>query len=187
MPLIGYARVSTSAQDLDNQKTTLAAAGCERIFAEKITGAHAQRPELLRLMDYIRSGDALLVTRLDRLARNTRDLLNLVAQLQSKDAGLKSLAEPWADTTTPAGKMMLTVLVGIAEFERSLIITRTNEGRAAARKKGVKFGPKVKLDNAQIEIARAAIAGGKTIRETAHALDVHHSTLYRAINRLSVK
>lgn len=178
---IGYARVSTVAQDLINQQAALAAAGCEQVFAEKVSGAHAQRPELQKLVDYIRPGDVIVVTRLDRLARNTRDLLDLAERLNDKRAGLRSLAEPWADTTSPTGKMLLTILTGIAEFERALIITRTAEGRAAARQRGVKFGPKYKLSTDQIALASAAIEGGQTVRETAHALGIHPATLYRAL------
>jgi DNA invertase Pin-like site-specific DNA recombinase len=120
--------------DLTNQRAELHAAGCTRIFAEKITGTHAKRPELARMLDHLRAGDVVTVTRLDRLARSTRDLLDIAEQLQAKGAGLRSLAEPWADTTTPAGRMVLTVFAGIAEFERSLIIDRTRNGREAAKR-----------------------------------------------------
>ena len=177
---IGYARVSTVAQDLDNQQAALAAAGCEQVFAEKVSGAHAQRLELQKLVDYIRAGDVIVVTRLDKLARNTRDLLNLAERLNDKRAGLRSLAEPWADPTSPAGKMLLPILAGIAEFERALIVARTTEGREIAKRKGVKFGPKVKLSGEQIAFARAAVDGGQTVRQTARALSVHPATLYRA-------
>jgi DNA invertase Pin-like site-specific DNA recombinase len=102
--LLGYARVSTDAQDLANQREQLAAAGCSRIFAEKITGARRDRPELARLLDHLRPGDVVTVTRLDRLARSTRDLLEIVERIQMAGAGLRSLTEPWADTTSPAGR-----------------------------------------------------------------------------------
>ena len=151
--MIGYARVSTDDQDLTNQRAELRAAGCTRIFAEKSTGAHARRPELARMLDYLRAGDVVTVTRLDRLARSTRDLLDIAEQLQAKGAGLRSLAEPWADTTTPAGRMVLTVFAGIAEFERSLIIDRTRNGREAAKRRGVKFGRRPVLTPGQVEFA----------------------------------
>ena len=122
---IGYARVSTDDQDLTNQRAELHAAGCARIFAEKITGTRRERPELARMLDHLRGGDVVTVTRLDRLARSTRDLLEIAERLRAAGAGLRSLDEPWADTTTPAGRMVLTVFAGIAEFERSLIIDRT--------------------------------------------------------------
>jgi len=163
--LIGYARVSTDAQDLTHQRDMLAAAGCSRIFAEKITGTRRDRPELARMLDHLRAGDVVIVTALDRLARSTRDLLEIAEQLQVKGAGLRSLAEPWADTTSPAGKMVLTVFAGIAEFERSLIVERTRRGREAAKRRGVKFGPPPTLTAAQIAHARELIEQERPIKE----------------------
>ena len=157
--LLGYARVSTDDQDLTNQRAELHAAGCTRIFAEKITGTRRDRPELARVLDHLRPGDVVTVTRLDRLARSTRDLLDIAERIQAVGAGLRSLAEPWADTTTPAGRMVLTVFAGIAEFERSLIIDRTRNGREAAKARGVKFGPRPTLTPAQIEHALELIQG----------------------------
>lgn len=182
--LLGYARVSTDDQDLTNQRAELQAAGCTKLFSEKITGTQRDRPELDRMLDHLRAGDVVTVTRLDRLARSTRDLLDIAEQLQAKGAGLRSLAEPWADTTTPAGRMVLTVFAGIAEFERSLIIDRTRRGREAAKARGVKFGPRPILSLAQIEHARELIdLEGRTVKETAALLGVHRSTLYRALER----
>ncbi|HBO2184660.1 TPA: recombinase family protein [Pseudomonas aeruginosa] len=182
-PMIGYARVSTDDQDLTNQRAELHAAGCTRIFAEKITGTHAKRPELGRMLDHLRAGDVVTVTRLDRLARSTRDLLDIAEQLQAKGAGLRSLAEPWADTTTPAGRMVLTVFAGIAEFERSLIIDRTRNGREAAKARGVQFGRRPTLTPGQVEHARELLGAGRTATETAELLGVHRATLYRALAR----
>lgn len=181
--IIGYARVSTDDQDLSNQRAELQAAGCVRIFAEKITGAHSKRPELARMLDHVRPGDVLTVTRLDRLARNTRDLLDIAEQLQAKGAGLRSLAEPWADTTTPAGRMVLTVFAGIAEFERSLIVERTRAGRTAAKAKGVKFGRTPSLSVEQLTHAREQLNGGKSTKEVAKLLGVDRTTLWRTLNR----
>ncbi len=181
MKNIGYARVSTEAQELVNQRDELIAVGCTRIFSEKVTGSHAQRPELNRMLDYLRSGDVVTVTRLDRLARSTRDLLDIAERIQAAGAGLRSLSEPWTDTTSPAGRMVLTVFAGIAEFERSLIIERTRSGREAAKQRGVKFGARPVLTPAQIAHARELVElQGRSVREVAGLLGVHRSTLYRA-------
>jgi DNA invertase Pin-like site-specific DNA recombinase len=179
MASIGYARVSTREQDFTGQQDALKKAGCARIFAEKITGRHTSRPELQALLDYVRAGDVVIVTRLDRLARNTRDLLGIAEQLQGIDVGLKSLAEPWADTTSPAGKMLLTILAGVAEFERGLIIERTTAGRQAAKERGVKFGPPAKVDFQKLKVVLAALEGGQTVGQIAAGIGVHPSTIYR--------
>jgi DNA invertase Pin-like site-specific DNA recombinase len=180
--ILGYARVSTEDQDLTNQRAELHAVGCTKIFSEKMTGTQRDRPELDRMLDHLRRGDVVTVTRLDRLARSTRDLLEISERIQEVGAGLRSLAEPWADTTTPAGRMILTVFAGIAEFERSLIVDRTRSGREAARARGVKFGPRPTLTPAQIAHARELIElKGHTVKEVAGLLGVHRSTLYRHI------
>lgn len=180
--LIGYARVSTDDQGLQLQRGELREAGCERIFEEKQSGARRDRPELRRLMEHLRSGDVLVVTRLDRLARSTRDLLDIAQQLTDIDAGLRSLAEPWADTTSPAGRMVLTVFAGIAEFERELIRQRTSSGREAAKKRGVKFGRPSKLTDEQVDLGKRLVAEGQSVREVAKVLNCHHATLYRQLN-----
>ena len=182
--LLGYARVSTEDQDLTNQRAELHAAGCTRIFSEKITGTRRDRVELARLLDHLRAGDVVTVTRLDRLARSTRDLLDIAERIEQAGAGLRSLAEPWADTTTPAGRMVLTVFAGIAEFERALIIDRTRSGRVAAKARGVKFGPRPTLAPDQIAHARNLIdQETHTVKDVASLLGVHRSTLYRALDR----
>jgi len=142
---LGYARVSTEDQRLDLQRTRLTEAGCGRLFEEKISGAARQRPALEQLLRELRADDVLVVTRLDRLARSTAELLRLAEAIRGKGAGLQSLEEPWADTTTPAGRMVLTVFAGVAEFERALIRHRTDEGRQAAKRRGVSFGRPPKL------------------------------------------
>ncbi|MGH7099648.1 MAG: recombinase family protein [Stellaceae bacterium] len=178
---IGYARVSTEDQNLDLQRTVLGAAGCDRIYEEKLSGASRNRPELARLLDHLRRGDVVVVTRLDRLARSTRDLLDIAELIKEAEAGLRSLGEPWADTTSPAGRMVLTVFAGIAEFERALLHQRTGAGRAAARARGVRFGRPPKLTAEQVGLARRLIEEGTAVRETARILKVHAATLYRAL------
>ena len=128
MALLGYARVSTDGQSLTAQVAELKAAGCTEIFQEKVSGAKSDRKQLARLIRRLEKDDALVVTRLDRLARSTKDLLNLLGAVADKGAGFKSLRDTWADTTTPHGRLILTVLGGLAEFERELIRSRTGEG-----------------------------------------------------------
>jgi DNA invertase Pin-like site-specific DNA recombinase len=125
--IVGYARVSTDGQTLDAQHAALAAAGAEKVLAEKISGAVTDRKALAKAIAALGPGDVLLVTRLDRLARSTRDLLNVLDAVGERGAGFRSLADAWADTTTPHGRLMLTVLGGLAEFERELIKARTDE------------------------------------------------------------
>ncbi|EIF32237.1 site-specific recombinase, DNA invertase Pin [Burkholderia sp. Ch1-1] len=184
--LIGYARVSTRDQDLTNQEAQLRAAGCGRIFAEKITGTKRARPQLDRMLEHLRAGDVIVITRLDRLARSIRDLLDIVERIRDAGAGLRSLAEPWADTTTPAGRMVLTVFGGMAEFERSLIVERTSSGRAAAKARGTKFGRKPKLEPAQIKHIYQLVDEGKASRqEIADLFGIDRSTLYRVLSQRS--
>jgi DNA invertase Pin-like site-specific DNA recombinase len=140
MTTYGYARVSTNGQDLTSQEHELTKAGCAKVFKEKVSGAKTDRAELAKLIRRLKPGDVLLVTRLDRLARSTRDLLNVLATVGEREAGFRSLRDSWADTTTPHGRLMLTVLGGLAEFERELIRARTGEGRRRAKDRGVRFG-----------------------------------------------
>lgn len=179
--LIGYARVSTDDQDLRLQRAALKEAGCKRIYEEKISGARRDRPQLVRMLDQVREDDVVVVARLDRLARSTRDLLDVAEQLKEAGAGLRSLGEPWADTTSPAGRMVLTVFAGIAEFERALIQQRTSSGRVAAMQRGVRFGRPAKLEADQIALARRLIEEGTPVRGIASLLKVHPATLYRAL------
>ena len=179
--LIGYARVSTDDQTLDQQRAALKAAGCKRIYEEKVSGAKRDRPQLAALFDQLRAGDVVTITRLDRLARSTRDLLDIAERLDAAEAGLRSLAEPWADTTSPAGRMVLTIFAGIAEFERSLIHERTSSGRAVAKAKGVRFGRPPALSAEQIALARQLVEAGQRPRAVAQMLKVHPATLYRAL------
>ncbi|MBW4652488.1 MAG: recombinase family protein [Kaiparowitsia implicata GSE-PSE-MK54-09C] len=182
--MLGYARVSTDDQDLTLQRDHLRAAGCNKLFAEKVSGASRARPELERMLDHLRPGDVVTVTRLDRLARSTRDLLDVAERIRNCGAGLRSLAEPWADTTSPAGRMVMTVFAGIAEFERSLILDRTRTGREAAKARGVQFGPRPTLSPAQLDHAKQLIEHEeRAVSEVADLMGVHRSTLYRALSR----
>ena len=179
---LGYARVSTHGQELDLQRTQLQEAGCEQIFNEKISGAKRKRPELEKLLDRLRAKDIVVVTRLDRLARSTAELLRIAELIQEKDAGLQSLAEPWADTTSPAGMMVLTIFAGIAQFERELIKSRTEEGRKAALQRGVPFGRPTKMRPDQRDLARQLLNEGKSVREVARTFKVHLATIYRCLD-----
>jgi DNA invertase Pin-like site-specific DNA recombinase len=183
--IVGYARVSTDGQTLDAQQSALTQAGAERVFSEKISGAVTDRKQLARAIATLGQGDVLLVTRLDRLARSTRDLLNVLDAVAKAQAGFRSLADTWADTTTPHGRLMLTVLGGLAEFERSLILARTSEGRTRAKARGVKFGRKNALTPHQQSEARARRARGESLVEIARTYAVSHSTISRLTHPLT--
>lgn len=177
--IYGYARVSTDGQTLDAQREQLAAAGAEKVFAETASGAKTDRAQLAKVLALIEDGDTLMVTRLDRLARSTRDLLNILATLSQNGAAFRSLADGWADTTTPQGRLMVTVLAGLAEFERELIRARTGEGRARAKARGQSLGRKFKLTSHQQAEARDRKAAGESVREIARSYNVSPSTISR--------
>jgi len=177
--IIGYARVSTDGQTLDAQQAALAGARAEKIFAEKVSGAVTDRKALARAIASLGVGDVLLVTRLDRLALSTRDLLNVLDAVGKAGAGFRSLADAWADTTTPHGRLMLTVLGGLAEFERELIKARTAEGRKQAQARGVRFGRKLKLTPHQYKEALSRREAGEMLAEIGRSYNVSHSTISR--------
>lgn len=180
--LIGYARVSTGAQDLESQRATLTAAGCERIYEEKVSGARRDRPELARMLEHLREGDVVVVARLDRLARSTRDLLDIAHTLGERRAELRSLSEEWANTTSASGRMILTVLAGIADFERELILQRTGEGRKAAQARGVKFGRPAKVtEDAWTHYREQIRSGSLTAVQAANLMGVDRSTVFRML------
>jgi DNA invertase Pin-like site-specific DNA recombinase len=178
--IYGYARVSTDGQSVEAQVAALTAAGAGKVFREVASGAKTDRAQLRRLLDQLAAGDLVTVTRLDRLARSTRDLLKTLAAIADKKAGFRSLGDAWADTTTPHGRLMLAVLGGLAEFERDLVRVRTGEGRARAKARGQSLGRKPKLTSHQ---KRAAIRRrdelGETIREIARSYNVSASTISR--------
>lgn len=177
--LIGYARVSTDGQELHGQLAALKAAGAERIFSEKISGAKTDRRQLQRAIAALTAGDVLLVTRLDRLARGTRDLLNVLDAVGKAGAGFRSLADPMIDTTSAHGKLILAVLAALAEFERSMILARTSEGRKRAQARGVRFGRPLKLSRYQIEEALARREAGEPLADIGRSYGVSHSTISR--------
>jgi DNA invertase Pin-like site-specific DNA recombinase len=179
MTIYGYARVSTDGQTLAAQDAALHAAGCAKVYGEKQSGAKTDRPELAKLLRRLEPGDVLVVTRLDRLARSTRDLLNILHTLGERSIGFKSLADTWADTTTPHGRLLVTMLAGIAEFERELIRARTGEGRTRAKARGVKFGRPSKLTAHQRQEALQRLAAGETQADIARSYAVDATTIGR--------
>ena len=179
MTTYGYARVSTDGQSLASQDAQLHAAGCAKVFAEKVSGAKSDRVELAKVLKRLDKGDVLVVTRLDRLARSTRDLLNILDTIGKAGAGFKSLADPTIDTTSPHGKLILAVLAALAEFERSMILARTSDGRARAKAKGVRFGRKPSLTGHQREEALGRLANGESQADVARSYNVSQSTISR--------
>jgi len=179
MTVVGYARVSTSGQDYNGQIGELEAAGCKRIYREKVSGAKADRIELAKLLDALEPGDVLIVTRLDRLARSTLDLLTILKQIAAVGAKFKSLKDPWADTTTPHGELMVTILAGLATFERHLIKARTDEGRMRAKARGVRFGRPPKLTPFQRKEALQRLADGESQADVARAYNIDPAAICR--------
>jgi DNA invertase Pin-like site-specific DNA recombinase len=177
--LIGYARVSTYGQTLDSQLEQLRAAGCSsrNIYREKVTGARADRRELNRMLGKLALGDVVTVTRIDRLARSTFDLFGIVKRIVDAKAQFRSLAEPWADTGTSTGRLMLAVLGGLADVERDLIRTRTAEGRSRAKAQGKHMGRPPSLTPAQQKEAIRRRAQGATLDELARSYNVSRATI----------
>jgi DNA invertase Pin-like site-specific DNA recombinase len=157
----------------------LTKAGCKKVYRETASGAKTDRSQLRRALDQLEAGDVLMVTRLDRLARSTRDLLNTLAAITDRKAGFRSLGDTWADTTTSHGRLILTVLGGLAEFERDLIRTRTGEGRTRAKARGVRMGRKPKMTPHQMKEALRRREAGEPMRDIAEDFNVSHSTISR--------
>ena len=179
LAIYGYARVSTKDQNLGSQDAQLRAAGCTKIYAEKTSGARSDRPELAKLLKRLDHGDVLIVSRLDRLARSTRDLPNILDVIGKAGAGFKSFGDAWANTTTPHGRLMLTVLGRFAEFERELIIARTGEGRTRAKARGVKLGRPAALTPHQRREAMLRLANGEAQADVARSFNVSQATISR--------
>ena len=176
---LGYARASTYGQTINAQLAHLRAAGCTRIYREKMGGVRPDRRELLKLLKAIAPGDVVTVTRIDRIARSTFDLFAILKQIVDTGGQFRSLAEPWADTATRTGRLMIDVLDGLASVERDLIRTRTAEGRSRATARGQHMGRPSKLTDVQMAEARRRRAQGATLKELARSYDVSRSTISR--------
>jgi DNA invertase Pin-like site-specific DNA recombinase len=178
--IFGYARVSTDTQNLASQTDALVAAGAGRVFADRISGSLRARPELDRMLDQLRPGDVVMVTRYDRLARSLKDLLDIAGIIAARGAGFRALAED-IDTTTPAGRLVFHVFASIAQFERERIAERTREGLAAARARGRVGGRPPALTPAQrAEVTRMRDEEGRGIAEIARLFRVSPQTVRRA-------
>jgi len=178
----GYARVSSKAQDYTAQVEALTAAGCDKIYSEKQSGKSRDgRPEFAKLMKALLPGDTVVVTKLDRLARSSRDLQNILHELDGLSVGFVSLGESWCDTTSDIGKLLMTIMGGIAEFERGLIRKRCDEGIERARKLGKRFGRPERLDDGQKRKIAQFYAAGKTIPELAVEYECGVGTIWRAL------
>jgi len=182
MALIGYARVSTPDQKLSLQHDALERAGCERFFDDQASGARTDRPGLAAALAYLRSGDTLVVWKLDRLGRSMSHLIDKIGELAARDIGFRSLTEN-IDTTTPGGMLVFNIFGSLAQFERDLIRERTQAGLRAARERGSKGGRRPVVTPDKLRKARAHIAGGLTVREPAARLKIGKTALYKALEQ----
>ena len=182
MAKVGYARVSSNTQDYQGQVDALKAFGCERIYSEKQSGKSTDgRRQFEKLMKELLPGDTVVVAKLDRLARSSRDLHNIIHELDGLSCGFVSLGDDWCDTTTSTGRLVLTIMGGIAEFERDLIRKRCDEGIQRAKARGTKFGRKRKLDKEMVRVAADRYAKGETMAELAVVYGVNEATIWRAL------
>jgi DNA invertase Pin-like site-specific DNA recombinase len=178
--IYGYARVSTEAQELTSQLAQLKAAGCEKVFCEKLTGTDTDRPQLRKLMDDLAPGDVVIIPAVDRLSRDTTDLLIVAREMQKAGAGIRSLAEPFLDTTSDFVEIVIAILDVAAKLERRRILDRTARGRADAKANGVKFGRKPKLTpHQQREAIRRRDVDGETLRSIGRSYNVSAQTISR--------
>ena len=179
---LGYARCSTLDQNLDWQIDALMKEGCDRIFQEKFTGTRKDRPELLRMMDMLREGDTVIICELTRLSRSVKDLFDLVEQVEKAGANIKSLKEPWLDTTTPQGRLLFTIFSGVSQFERELIHERTMEGLASARARG-RMGGRPGKDKKIVEQALTLYdSKAYSVDEISKTTGISRATLYKYVN-----
>ena len=179
---LGYARCSTLDQNLDWQIDALTKEGCDRIFQEKFTGTRKDRPELIRMMDMLREGDTVIICELTRLSRSVKDLFDLVEQVGKAGANIKSLKEPWLDTTTPQGRLLFTIFSGVSQFERELIRERTMEGLASARARG-RMGGRPGNDKKTIDQALTLYdSKAYSVDEISKTTGISRATLYKYVN-----
>jgi len=184
---VGYARVSTSSQNLENQIDQLKSVGCKKIFSEKRSGKNeSDREQFKIMMDFVREGDVLYITKLDRLARSVIDLHNIAKFLENKDVNLKVLHQN-IDTTSPAGRLLFTMLGAIAEFERDLINERVKEGIESAKKKGVQFGRRAILSTKEKNVIYKKNKKGRSVALLSKLFHVARNTIYRAIKDIEKK
>lgn len=176
---LGYARVSTVGQTLEAQLDQLKATGCSRVYREKVSGAKVDRKELGKLLKSVAAGDQVVVTRIDRLARSVFELFAIVKKIIDADGQFLSLAEPWADTSTSTGRLMIAVLGGLADVERDLIRTRTGEGRARAKLRGQHMGRPSKMTPSQKQEARRRRNDGESVADLARSYGVSPAAIYR--------
>lgn len=178
---MGYGRISTSDQNVESQRDALLGTGVDQIFLDTFTGTKTNRPELDRLRSQLRAGDTLVITRLDRLGRSAKDLLNLVSELQDQGVNLEVL-EQKISTSTPEGKLFFTLVASFAEFEREIMRSRTIDGLAAARARGRLGGRKPAMSEVKISTAKQLYSEGKFVKDIAEALGVSRPTIYRALS-----
>jgi DNA invertase Pin-like site-specific DNA recombinase len=185
MAVLGYARVSTDLQSLESQLAALRQASATLIFQEKLSGSTSARPQLAKMLKSLQPGDVVLVCKIDRLCRSTRDFLNLIAEIQKAGASFKSLGEPSIDTSNgnAYSTLLMTILSAFSELERSLILSRTAEGRDFAKANCVKFGPKYKLNEFQRREALARRSNGETLTDIARSYNVSYMTISRLQDR----
>jgi DNA invertase Pin-like site-specific DNA recombinase len=181
---IGYGRVSTADQNISSQEDALKVAGVDRIFIETFTGTKISRPELDKVLQQLRTGDVLVITRLDRLGRSAKDLLNIVSELERLGVQLEVI-EQRIDTSTPEGKLFFTMVAAFAEFERAIMQSRTMDGLAAARARGRVGGRKPKLNQSKVDAIKQMYRDGRTVKEIASLFEVSRPTVYRALGVLS--
>ncbi len=181
MPAVGYARVSSTGQDLAVQLERLEGASCEKVFKEKRSGVDAGRPELKRCLEYLREGDTLLVTKIDRLARSTSDLYRIVSHLNEKGVAFKVTDDPAIDTTSRTGKLVMGILALIAEFENDIRRERQMDGIAKARERGVKFGRKLQLVPERVRQIKKLRAAGNTVPDIIRQTGLSKASVYRAL------